>query len=292
MNTTVDPKPGDRVRNPRCRDWGLGEVLATSAGGKLRVYFVHGGEKTLKGVPLEVVTGEEAAHPFLDHRKIDGPRRGLVRRTIPQGIEKFLGLFKAGFRDPAYFERERNYKVAAHELLSSSLDPGQFRTLLDQAEYEEICTRSLRVVNATNLIFPNEKMALRDGVASPEAKERFAVSLGDLLYGAAAVRDRFEHWCETLHAIEAPKWTIATYFQFLAFPNEFMFLKPTVTQDAADVCGFELNYRPELNWLTHRCVQEFSEYLRGEIASLEPRDLIDVQSFIWCIAPGKYDKSD
>ncbi len=58
-----------------------------------------------------------------------------------------------------------------------------------------------------------------------------------------------------------------------------------VTQDAADVCNFELNYRPELHWLTHRSVQRFAGVLRSEIATLNPRDMIDVQSFIWCIAP-------
>jgi len=36
---------------------------------------------------------------------------------------------------------------------------------------------------------------------------------------------------------------------------------------------------------------KFAGYLKGELERMgtEPRDMIDVQSFMWCIAPGKYD---
>ena len=76
---------------------------------------------------------------------------------------------------------------------------------------------------------------------------------------------------------------------FLAFPEEHVFLKPTVTQHAADLVKAELNYRSELNWLTYSCLLEFAGYLKTELVKMGmgPRDMIDVQSFMWCIAPGK-----
>ena len=61
--------------------------------------------------------------------------------------------------------------------------------------------------------------------------------------------------------------------------------KPTITQHAAALCGFEINYRPEVNWLTYDLVLKFSQYLKDELVDLRPRDMIDVQSFMWCIAP-------
>lgn len=118
---------------------------------------------------------------------------------------------------------------------------------------------------------------------------RFMVCLDELLYGTSDEESRFNAWSDLLFDIDAPKWTIASYFQFLTHPDRYIFFKPTVTQDAAEVCNFELHYRPELNWFTYRSVQRFAEVLRKEIARLEPRDMVDVQSFIWCIAPGKYD---
>ncbi|AJY68388.1 hypothetical protein RW64_01645 [Geobacter sulfurreducens] len=50
-------------------------------------------------------------------------------------------------------------------------------------------------------------------------------------------------------------------------------------------------FRSDLNWLTYSCLLDFAKYLRNELIAMDmnPRDMIDVQSFMWCIAPGKYD---
>jgi hypothetical protein len=251
---------------------------------------VYAGEKLLKNAPLQLVSGQQAQHPLLDNRKKHGPGKGIIRKTMPESVAKFLSIFPAGFQDRKYFDNERDYKVAAHNLMHQLLGPEQLSALVASQNFGETVERAQRVVNATNLIFPQEKMALRDGLRSDEAKQRrFMFALNELLYGASEEETRFNNWSRLLFDLEAPKWTNASYFQFLAHPDRFIFFKPTVTQDAADVCNFELNYRSELNWLTYRCVQRFAEVLREEIVSLEPRDMIDVQSFIWCIAPGKYE---
>ncbi len=80
--------------------------------------------------------------------------------------------------------------------------------------------------------------------------------------------------------MDAAKWTIITYFLFFAFPDEHMFTKPVVTQEAAETCAFELNYCPDINWLTYKCLLDFSRYLLVELSNLKKRDMIDVQSFI------------
>jgi hypothetical protein len=45
-------KPGDRVIHTQQPEWGVGEVLPDSAGGKVRVYFVYAGAKILKKTQL------------------------------------------------------------------------------------------------------------------------------------------------------------------------------------------------------------------------------------------------
>ena len=102
------------------------------------------------------------------------------------------------------------------------------------------------------------------------------------------LEERFMQFSRALEEIGAAKWTTASYFLFIAFPDRYMFMKPTVTQSAAEVSAFEINYRPKLNWLTYKSVLAFSDYLKYELSELKPRDMIDVQSFMWCIAPGKY----
>ena len=66
-----------------------------------------------------------------------------------------------------------------------------------------------------------------------------------------------------------------------------MFVKPNMTKNAAEISAFEINYDPELNWLTYNSILRFSEYLKKALSELKLRDMIDVQSFMWCIAQGK-----
>lgn len=285
---------GDKVRHPNQPGWGLGKVLEVAPSGNARIFFIHVGEKLLglKYVALEKVTGADAAHPILDSPTF-GQRvvSGKKHIGLPEARLDFLEIFVEGFDDPAYLETERTYKVKARDLLLETLNKEAFAALLAEGNVEEIVLRALRVANKTNLIFPNEKMAFKDGLNSPERKQLFAQRLFELLYGDAAFRVRFEAFSACLERMQADKWTTATYFPFLAFPEEHMFLKPEITKHAADLTKAELNYKSELNWLTYSCLLEFSRYLRDELVKMgmPPRDMIDVQSFMWCITPGKYD---
>jgi hypothetical protein len=197
----------------------------------------------------------------------------------------FLSAFPEGFFGKKFLEEERNYKVQAHELARSLLNTDVLESFIEEQNFDEICRRALKVVNATNLIFPNEKMALKDGLQNSDAARQFCTTLAGLLYGQDALELRFQSFIASLEEMGADKWTTATYFLFFIHPSEYVFIKPTVTQHAAQLCGYEINYRPQLNWKTYRSVLDFSEYLRSELADLKPRDMIDVQSFMWCIGP-------
>ena len=180
-----------------------------------------------------------------------------------------MSLFPDGFEDQQYFREERNYKVDAHRLLQELLGKETFQALLAAENFEEIVKRALQVVNKANLIFPNEKMALKDGLKKDSANNAlFAEALFDLLYGSGTMQKRFEGFADCLERCDAAKWTTATYFLFLAFPDEHMFLKPTVTQHSADLVKAELNYRSELNWLTYSCLLDFADYLKSELVKM------------------------
>jgi hypothetical protein len=279
-------KKGVRVRHPTKPDWGLGQVLADSTAGSVRVFFVNAGEKEISTqyITLVPVPSGEDKHAALDNLRVPSST-GIRFRSLPESIQLFLAEFPEGFRGEGFVEQERDYKVAAHKLAIELLDEKSIRKSIKSGDFEEICRRALQVASATNLIFPNEKMALKDGLRTKAKKELFSFSLLDLLWGSEAFEIRFDRFCDALREIGAAKWTTATYFPYLIDPKTFMFLKPTVTQNAAELCAFELNYRPELNWQTYESVLAFSMYLKHELANLKPRDMIDVQSFMWCIAP-------
>ena len=281
---------GDRVKHPTIEDWGLGEVLENSNDKSVRVFFVGAGEKTLalEYVQPKKVDAKEANHPVLDNLKISKSTGAIKYQSLPQSIQYFLEHFPGGFCGDRFKKHEREYKDKAHILATELLREEVFGTLVKDGQYEEIIKRALRIVNATNLIFPNEKMALKDGLVEQESKQVFAHTLYSLLFGEDELEKRFNAFSDVLEIMDAGKWTTATYFLFIMHPDKYMFIKPTITQHSAELCGFEINYKPQLNWLTYKSVLRFSEYLFAEISELNPSDMIDVQSFMWCVAPGTY----
>lgn len=224
-------KKGDRVRHPTQGDWGLGEVLTDSNGEKVRVFFEGAGEKTisLHHVMLDYVPKDEAMHPGLDHLRIPAGSSRVRYQSLSESIEQFLGRFPRGFYGDRFAAEEREYKWRAHQLAQELLSLSELARLLSVHDDREVCRRALRVANATNLIFPNEKMALKDGLESAAHQQAFATTLYDLLHGDGALQPRFERYIALLESIEAAKWTIATYFLFIVYPDTYIFLKPTVT---------------------------------------------------------------
>ena len=64
-----------------------------------------------------------------------------------------------------------------------------------------------------------------------------------------------------------------------------MFLKPEVTGDFAVRVGhrFASDYEPGLNIAVYDSLLDLAARTSAELADLNPRDRIDVQSFIWVI---------
>ncbi|WOX05962.1 DUF3553 domain-containing protein [Microbulbifer pacificus] len=282
---------GDRVRNPKMLGWGVGEVLEDTAGGdRVRVFFVGAGEKliSLNHVGLEKVTGLEAAHMVLDNLKLPKAGEVIKYHSLEESVEFFKAEFPEGFYGDKYRAHERDYKDKAHRLFVEELGKDVFGQLLAEERFDEISRRALRLCNATNLIFPNEKMALKGGLLESDNQKRFSLGLYDLLYGEGELEPRFTAFARVLEHLNAAKWTTMTYFLFFAHPDTHMFVKPTIAKHASELSAFEINYKPELNWLTYKSILNFSRYLASNLEALEPRDMIDIQSFMWCIAPGNY----
>lgn len=285
-------KKGDRVKHPTMETWGLGLVLEDSEANKARVFFVEGGEKTvsLSHVQLQKVSGEEAESDALDNLRIVNGVVGDRYKSLNASMDYFLRTFPGGFRGER-FRAERDDKVEISRIAAEQLGSEVMHAMLAKGDFEGICARALKLTGAMKnaMIFKNEKMALKDGLESPQARQRFAETLYQVLHGEGDFSGRFKTFVNCLQEMHADKWTTATYFLFFMHPYRHMFVKPTITQHAAEVCAFDINYRPELNPRTYQSILEFSAYLKEKIAVLEPRDMIDVQSFMWCIAPGTYD---
>jgi hypothetical protein len=206
---------------------------------------------------------------------------------------KFLRVFPQGFADPKYLAWERDYKWEAHQQWQETLDKKTFSALLAEKDFPAISQRAMAVESRTNLLFSFEKMALRDAVKEADGARTFALALYDRLYASRRGEDAFERLVDAVESLPRKQtrvltWPLVTVFGFIARPEREIFLKPQVTKAAAAAYGRSFDYRSRPNWDTYADMLEFAAELKEDLADLQPRDMIDIQSFIWVLGSPEY----
>lgn len=63
-----------------------------------------------------------------------------------------------------------------------------------------------------------------------------------------------------------------------------------VTGTAAREYGFDFQYESRPNWQTYANLLEFADTARRDLRDLAPRDMIDIQSFIWIQGSDEYEE--
>ena len=220
-------------------------------------------------------------------------KRGVLSREGLRARRKFLRAFPGGFRDETYLDWERGYKWNAHRRWEETLGESTFEGLIKEKKFEEIAAAAIRIESRTNLLFSFEKMALRDAVRSPAGAKAFALALFDLLHGTEPMEVRFANWVEAIAGLPRRKtrvltWPLVTVFGFIAQPDTHFFLKPTVTREAARRYGVELPYASRPSWPLYKALLNFLRKVRTDISDMRPRDMIDMQSFLWVQGSDEY----
>lgn len=280
---------GQLIEHPK---WGRGKIVQVD-GDKVRVIFKSEPQpKLIDAARFPLPLAADQKDPYFGRIHLPaaaskGKGKGAgVKSTVTQAEAKrrFLAKFPLGFQDPAYRAAERDLKAQASERWAREMGREQLEPLLGAGEFAELAQRAMQIEAQANLLDVFAKAALRNAAkAEPEA---FARGLFELVCGEGEMPDRFEGFGAMLDSLPQPKtqtfkWPIQTIFPFLADPREHLFLKPKVTQLAADRLGFDLQYRPQPAWDVYARVLEFARQLSQDLAELKPADLIDVQSFIY-----------
>ena len=224
-------------------------------------------------------------------------RRGSGQQPSPRALRcrrKFLRFYPGGFHDDDYVALERDYKWRAHEQWALRLDRATLRALLRERDYVEAAARAVRIESRTNLLFSFEKMALRDAVKQPRGARLFAEGLYEFLHGPGEPQRKFEHWVEVVGELPRRQtrvltWPVLTVFPFIAQPDEHVYLKPNVTRLAAKAYGFPFTYASRPNWETYASLLDFARTVGRDQRDLRPRDMIDLQSFIWVQGSDEYE---
>jgi len=113
------------------------------------------------------------------------------------------------------------------------------------------------------------------------------------LYGRRTIDEKFETWCGAVAALPRKQTRVLTHpvvtiFPFIAQPDVHIFLKPNTTKRAAAEYGFEFKYSLTPSWEVYSSLLRFAEKIRKDQRDLAPRDMIDLQSFIWVIGSDEY----
>lgn len=237
------------------------------------------------------------AHPASLHSPVTGPRAGNVSYLgAGRCRQKFELYYPEGFVDDAYLIAERAAKERAHQAWRVQLGPGDFRKLLARGAYRQIADTALRLEAQAGLLFPFEKMALREALRSAAGARLFAHELYPFLYERGGMERRFGDWAQAVAELPAPRgrllsWPVLTAFGFLARPDRHLLLKPRVTQTAARAYGFDLRYDSRPQWTVYESLLTFAAIIRRDLdrhPGFQARDMLDVQAFIWVQGAAEY----
>lgn len=207
----------------------------------------------------------------------DAPKKEPVCSGHASALKRFQGFFPGGFKDPAFGRSQRDSKLAAKARLDRAA------AVMDAADGRGDIDEVIQVyASAADLLSQFEKPAIRrvlegyGGRGFLTAAARFALDPGPATLGAMAA---------LLKPEKADKWTIVTYLPFLWLPERHMFLKPETMKDFAGRVGhgFARTYRAALDFEVYESLLALAAETEREVQALEPRDRIDIQSFMWVV---------
>ena len=296
---------GMLVEHPKRPAWGPGKVLAIGGvdGKKITVYFrdfeekneennLNRAVKKIDTTKVQLRVADIQTDPMLDNLPPftnNAFKSTKPRASLEQGESIFLKYFPAGFKDPKYIERERAMKLRACSLYADTLGDGKAEKLLKAGDIGEVRDLALKVLAETGfLLFLTESMAFRDGLKDDEAAHRFFKALFTLL-SSGLDEERFDALKEALQLMPVEgktgpvKWTVATILPFLAQPHRHFFMKPESIKAGAELLRFDIQYRPDPNWITYSKVLELANLLLARLRHLGASDMIDVQTFMYVI---------
>ena len=223
-------------------------------------------------------------------------------------INLIIGRFRRfyghlNFNDARYLEDEYYYKYNRGCEMRDWLGHEALDDLIQEEDWAEV---SQRVVQS--FAFPAGPLARWDEyqwVAELDnTKQRaFALALERFLHGDDPFLDRLDQFVqaatEIYHAFRESDsahekryrrknlaWPFVSYFHFMMWPEEYVFVKPTPLRKAAKLIGFDLHYRSQPNSETYQRVQEFYQALWPEAQRYGARNMIDVQTLIHVAGEG------
>ena len=286
------------------KDWGR-SVLLLEIPDKRTFLFEDGAERSFRPdywhkMEIIDVQANEAVRIDRLARRNQAPAPGSARKskappkkpdiTFEQQVAYFMKLFPVGFEDEAYIKAERGepgtktfekLKEAALERAEELLSQKNLQELLDAGNYEDFHQMIYELLTSTKSTTQKAE-ATRFKNMAEGARETFAQSLYELLYGERTYPIRFDSLVAALDIEGGATWPLATLLPALVYPMDHVFVKPTFFKKQALILDIDPKYDTTPNATTY---EQFNEAAKKTMALLQeagqrPRDLWDVHVFV------------
>ncbi len=280
-------------------EWGPGKIM------KVDGKYVYIRFKNKPGLDLLkysagenlLVLAENQSDIVLDRMKVGAkPRAKKTReRLVPavsfeQAKELFLTKYPGKFDDPQYIgdlkKGERFYKLQTTNLYQELFGNGQLRQMLENKDAAGLAEKTGKILDEQDLAFHQEILCFKEVLKAPELTLQYFTLLTNLLEDPEVRAETMVPYFEAVKVMTVAgfaKWTNATLLPYFAQPSRHFFLKPLVTRKFAEMFGYELKYEVIPNWATYEALLAMARDCKEKLADWNPKDNIDIQSFIWIL---------
>jgi len=193
-----------------------------------------------------------------------------------------------GFSDQRYVDMEIEYKKKISEDTKKLLSKSTLKKLIEDKRFDDFIglVDKAGKHKDNNLLFRGVPRQGDLGILYQEKlnKKEFSKHFFDLLYGSDSLENRFNNYLEFVTKSNLPnKWTFATYFLFILFPETEIFIKPRAIKWFKKFMGDKTLFSSKPNWESYHDIKELATQLMRKMSFYGAKEILHIQSLIWTL---------
>ena len=225
---------------------------------------------------------------------IDGTRESALNQDrLRAAIRLFRWIYgEDPFQSERYLEWERQYKVDLTSEWRATVTGDRLNAAIGGSDPLPYANQVSTLFTKTNLLPWRYSMCIK-GFKSPEKARTFLEALHMLLFDREGAREPIDAFTEHMRPLydgdlkeginSAASRSIPSLALWLSDPQHHFFIRSAVVNKAANILsGGAIEGRDEVMTSAYYSgVLDLAHAVRSGIAELRPRDMIDVQGFLW-----------
>lgn len=199
----------------------------------------------------------------------------------------FLEQFPDGLNDVAWISLCKKHQNNLDKQLKEYYNKDNFKKLLKQKKYDEICEISLKFVRRASVISVFEKVALANYMTHTEIHKDFSIALFDFLHDFN--KENFEKFALILARFRSEKncnvakWTVLSFFIAFFDRNKYVFVKPTTTKKIANALNTDICYNSYPTYETYMNVYNMIYDFKNKSDICKDLDIMLTEAVLYCV---------